>query len=428
MKSLEERSLEAEQAIIGAALISDGLLNDCDLNEGEFLNATHRAIWKVCRDIHGNKQSVDIVSVLSAMGSDNYKTYLMDCARNCPSSANWQTYADHVRKYSRCAKASRLFRDGLVKAESGSLDFDSLIKELMQIDKASEKYEYTIKEALGASIDHLEKVVKGEIKTIPTGINRFDDLFGGLHNSDLVVIAGRPAMGKTAVSLNFAYNAGVPVGIISSEMKAEQLATRMISIVGRVHSHNLRNGKLTSDDWSKVTAATVALAGPNHISINDQSVITISEIARQARKWKHSNGIQMLVVDYIQRIATEDKRMARHEHVGEVVRGLKSLAKELDIPVIALAQVRREVESRNDKRPHMGDIADSSEVEKEADVVVTLYRDEVYNDDSDQKGLIEYIVCKNRHGDTGAIRARWRPEYMLLENLPDGYSAYPEAR
>jgi replicative DNA helicase len=230
-------------------------------------------------------------------------------------------------------------------------------------------------------------------------------------------------MGKTALMLNLILNANVSTGFFSSEMAAMQGAMRMISTVGSVNASKLRNADMGEDEWSGYNAG-MSLLHDRPVYIDDQSKPTIDELQRQARIWKQEHDIKCLHVDYIQRIDAMEKRAPKHLQVEEVAQGLKSLAKELRIPIIALAQVNRNVESRSNRRPNMGDLKDSGAIEQEADQIMILYRDEVYDKETNDKGIAELSIEKNRHGQTGGIRLSWEAQYMRFRNLSTGYEGY----
>jgi replicative DNA helicase len=239
------------------------------------------------------------------------------------------------------------------------------------------------------------------------------------------IIAARPAMGKTALLLNMilgalAVPAGHSVGFISAEMPVAQIGTRICCMDGRVNSHKMRTGQLDDEDWARLTAATGRLIG-SKLRVFDKSGVSIGEIERLARRWKHEHGLTALYVDYLQRIKGVNPNAERWQQVGDNVMRLKELARELDIPVICLAQVNRACEERGNKRPGMGDIANSSEVEKEADQIMVLYRDEVYDENSTDKGTAEINYVKNRHGPTGVVRVRWQAPFMRFCNLKEEY-------
>ena len=243
---------------------------------------------------------------------------------------------------------------------------------------------------------------------------------GGFHDTDLIVVGARPAMGKTALLLNFMLNADVSSGFISTEQSSMQVGLRLMCIQGGVNGSKLRSGNFNENDWSAVNSSMAYLSQKN-IFIDEETRPTIAEVSRQARRWKQQYGIKALWVDYIQRIEGTDSRAPKVERVEEVVKGLKSLARELELPVVALSQVNRNVDARTDKRPSMGDLSDSSAIEKEADQVIMLYRDEVYNDKTDSPGVAELIIEKNRHGPTNYIRLGWTGENFRFKEFKRGY-------
>lgn len=413
------RAVESEQALIGAAMLQNDWLPDCDIRPDEFLNRDHREVWVAISELVKDRQPVDLVTLDALMKRKgfNWTAFLADLGRNTPSAANWRAYANALRKYSQLERTSQVLAEARKKLEKGEQVADYTIGRLMALDLDEGESECDTKAMMLSAINLLDARRKGEIKAIPTGIKELDKMIGGLHDSDLVVIAGRPAMGKTAVMLNIAANVGVPAGLISTEQPREQIGMRLLSIRGDLPVERMRTADLTEPEYDRLTAVMTEFSTSNAIRINDRAFMTVLDVARQARRWKHRYGLKVLFVDYIQRIKGGDPRAPKHERVGEVVRGLKDIARELAIPVVALAQVSRDVENRNNKRPTMADISDSSEIEKEADQVITLYRDEVYNPDSMDRGILELNICKNRHGATGGARAVWRGEYMQVRDI-----------
>lgn len=420
---MREKALEAEQALIGSALLDDSWLTECEIGSQDFLNEKNRVIWQSVEEIHGNREPVDLLTVASHMKERGYDWtgYLSEVMRNTPSSAHWKGYQTALRRHVRRSQAIEALSEGLAAIQTDESAVDRTITRLMALDRPSRNYDKDSRTLVSEAVNGLEARWKGETKALPTGVKLLDEFLGGLHDSDLVVVAARPAMGKTAVMLNMALAACAPVGVISGEQGADQVGERLFSIAGGVSVESMRRANFTASGWEAVGKAATRLASEGRIFINDHPAPDISLIERQARKWKHTHGIRALFVDYIQRIKGGDAKAAKHERIGDIVRGLKSLARELDIPVVALAQVGRQVEARPDKRPSMGDISDSSEIEKEADQVITLYRDEVYNDKTMDKGIMEFLICKNRHGQTARIRAAWRGEFLQVRDLDGRY-------
>jgi replicative DNA helicase len=301
-------------------------------------------------------------------------------------------------------------------AEGGLEAVDDAIRELMLLAAPRGNFECDTAAAVSCAIDEIELAYKSDGPIgIPTGLKDLDDCIGGLRPPDLIVIGARPSIGKTALLLNLADNSKHPAGIISAEQGRTQVGLRLIAKNGSLNAYRLRIGKIEDEEWPRIVHAA-SVVKDRKVRINDQPNPTIEEVMRQARKWKFQYGIQALYVDYIQRIRALPKA-PRHEQVGYVALSLKELARELNIPVIALAQVNRNVEERENKRPTMADLKDSGSIEQEADTIITLYRDEVYDEETPNKGIAELNVLKNRHGPTGMIRCVWIAESMSFHNM-----------
>lgn len=417
------KALEAEQAIIGAAMIDDSWIPESGLAVDDFLNQRHRNVWSAVLYLVESREPIDMLTMTERLGrGKDVVMYLSDMMRNTPSSSNVMAYVDILKRYGAKQRAAQVLSDAMHQMATNDDIVDQTISALMNLNVQSVKHDHTPLEYLRLAQDHLTALHEGRIKVLSTGIESLDRQLGGFHNSDLIIVAGRPAMGKTAIMLNMALKCGESVGVMSGEQPAEQMAMRMVAMRGRVDLEKMRSiGKMQQDDWGRVTAGFRQLVDGSEVLINDKPLPTMADIQRQARKWKHQSGIKALFIDYIQRIGGGDTRKPKHEQIGEIAKGLKSLARELNIPVIALAQVSRDVEKRTCKVPGMADISDSSEIEKEADQVITLYRDEVYNEHSQEKGVMQVVVCKNRHGQVGTARVAWLAQYMLAEDLAVGY-------
>jgi replicative DNA helicase len=296
---------------------------------------------------------------------------------------------------------------------------NQVIEQLMALRTSRKKAVHTIDEVMTSVLERMDRAHKsGEFVGVKSGITDVDHVLGGFHNSDLVVIAARPAVGKTAMALNFANSAANNkwVAVYSCEQGHEQIGSRLVSIEGAINSLQVRNVDFKDHEWAFLTNA-VELVRKKKIIIVDRSYPKIAEIISTARQLKYEHDIKAIYVDYLQIIESSRTDIPKHEQTGQVVRALKALALELDIPVVVLAQVRREVDSRTDKRPMQGDISDSSEIEKTADVIMTLYRDEAYDPKSNQKGVAEIVVCKNRHGPTGVVHCAFIGKFMQFKDL-----------
>jgi replicative DNA helicase len=258
-----------------------------------------------------------------------------------------------------------------------------------------------------------------------TGYKQLDEAMGGFFDSDLIIIPARPAMGKTACLLNIILRCGGTPGVISAEQGHDQMGIRTVCIGGKINHHKFRTGQLEEEDWTSMTASIMKFKERNG-RIYDKPAPTMLEIEKIARRWVYKNGVDILFIDYAQRISHEDKRMPRWQQNTDIAMRLKELARTLNIPVVALAQVNRDCEKRPSKRPEMGDIADASAYEKEADAIITLYRDEVYNEDTPDRGVLEMDFKKNRHGPIGVIRMKWEGQYMRVDDFTDYEQRQPE--
>jgi replicative DNA helicase len=282
----------------------------------------------------------------------------------------------------------------------------------------------SIRTLLSAAVDRIDKLFQQDnpITGVPSGFSDLDEMTAGLQPSDLIIIAGRPSMGKTTLALNFAENAAikyqVPVAIFSMEMPGEQLALRMMSSLGRIDQHKIRTGKLEDDDWPRLTSA-VSLLDTAPLFIDDTPSLSPTELRARARRLKREHNLGMIIIDYLQLMQVAGTRENRTTEISEISRNLKALAKELELPVIALSQLNRGLEQRTDKRPVMSDLRESGAIEQDADVIMFIYRDEVYNEDSPHKGLAEIIIGKQRNGPIGKRFLTFRGQFTRFENYSE---------
>lgn len=414
---------EGELTVCVTLIAESSLLMATDLNPDDFIFPETRNIYQTLLSLSATSEPIDVITVATEMDNSGMGTGWLQRFGELSSMVsvkNFDSYAKHVKKMSQVRSVRGIAQNLLDNSESGTKAADEAIMELMGINNTKRNYDHSLQSALIAATNEIERqVAGGDILGVKTGIALIDKLFGGFHNSDLITIGARPAMGKTALMLNLAINADEPVGIISAEQGMAQMGSRIMSIGGMVSTSKIRSGNLGHDDYSKITQVGSKLMS-RVIQLYDKPAPTLRDIVSQARKWRHTLGIKALYVDYLQRIKV-DGTAARHEQIGDIAMGLKELARELDIPVIALAQVNRAVESRPNKRPQMGDLKDSGVIEQESDVIAMLYRDEVYTDDSEFKGIAEIDYKKNRHGETGLIRTSWRGEFLKFDDLSSQY-------
>jgi len=427
------QSVEAEQAVLGGLMLDPKALARITLTESDFYRRDHALIFRAIAELDAAGKPFDAVTLaewFAEMGLAEQVDggrYLVQLASGTGSAANIAAYAGIVRDKAILRKlievGTGVVNDGFQPDGRKSADLlDSAIRELMALTKADANCEFTLKQAVtlawedaGEAIEH-----KGELRGITTGFTRPDARLGGWHPGDLIFIGARPSMGKTALMVNMALAAaanGHAVGMISGEQSAMQIGQRSISSQSGVHAERLRNGEIDEDAWPKLTAAMQRLV-ERKVRIYDRSAPTLDEIARIARRWKQEHGMAVLFVDYLQRIRYP-KAGNRIDEVSEVARGLKTLARDLSVPIVCLAQVKAEVDKRDDKRPGLGDIANSDEATREADLIAFLYRAEVYSDDPQYRGLAELNVEKYRHGPTGRFKLHFSGETMLFRDLED---------
>lgn len=418
-------SVEAEQAVLGGLMLSESAWERVSLDEADFYRRDHALIYRAMGGLVAKNQPIDAVTLGEWFEREGLadqvggSRYVLELASTTPSAANIGAYAGIVREKAMLRRvidaATQIASAGYDPSGKSSAEvLDGAIGALMSMHRRERRAEWAMKDVLKLAFDRITHAWehKGEIVGVPCGLAKLDAHLGGFHPSDLTVIGARPAMGKTALLLGMARHAaanGYPVGVVSGEQPAVQLGLRMVALSSGVDASKFRSGHLSDEDWSRVSAAMRDDHGlPIHVY--DKAAPSIADVMRCARRWKREHGIRALYVDYLQRLEGPGERS--YERVSAIAKGLKNIARDLDIPVIVLAQVKREVESRTDKRPHMGDLCDSSEIEKEADQILTLYRDDYYNEQSEQAGTAEIIIDKNRHGECVTVRVAWLAQVM----------------
>ena len=416
----------AEQNVIGALLLTSGTawpeVADV-LKPEDFNDSTCRAVWSAVAALAGHGKPADIVTVADELERTKSGVGLADVgelAHNTASAANVRAYADIVRLASSRRQAADVAQAMLEAIDrDGMAAVDAAVRDLTTLTLGGTGGAVSLADTLAGVLKDIDRAQSsGGMVGLTTGLADLDFALGGLPPGDLVIVGARPSMGKTALMLclaDAADQAGTPVGIVSSEQSQAQVAMRLLALRGPLSVHRMRTGRMDDADWPRLTHAA-SLLNDSKIEIMDRSQPTIAEIERQARAWRHRAGIGALYVDYIQRLRGSG-RERRHEDVGDVVRGLKGIARDLEIPVVALAQVNRSVEARGDKRPLPGDLKDSGEIEQEADEILMLYRDEVYRPDSHEAGTAEINITKNRHGPTGRLHTAWLADSMRFANL-----------
>ena len=432
--------IDAEQAILGSMLTDkDAVIAALEvLKEDSFYREDHKLIFSAITSLYSKNEPIDVITVkaeLSEMGVLDRVgglEYLVELPERVPTTANVERYVKIVDEKAMLRRlistANELIALGYDESEDVDNIMDMAEKRVFDLAQKKNTKGYTVmKDILVESFAELERLYnqKGNVTGVSTGFYDLDNITAGLHNSDLLIVAARPAMGKSAFAINLAANAAikskVPVVIFNLEMSKEQVGNRILCSEAMIDSNKVRSGQLEDDDWVKL-ASTLGRLSEAPIYIDDTAGITIMEIRAKCRKLKIEKDIGLVVIDYLQLIQGSGKKNAsREQEISEISRSLKILAKELNIPVIALSQLSRSVEKRDDKRPMLSDLRESGSIEQDADIVIFLYRDDYYNEDSEKKNVAEVILAKHRGGSTGTVDLAWLPSYTKFANLERRY-------
>ena len=428
--------VEAEQAVLGSMLTDkDAVISAIEiLKVDDFYRTDNKSIYEAIMNLYNRAEPIDIITVkaeLESLGKFEQVgglEYLASLPDKVPTTANAIKYIKIVEEKSTLRNliktANEIIELGYDPTEDVSDIMEGAEKKIFNIMQNKDKKSYSpIKDVLVDSFTQLEELYnrKQHITGVPSGFVELDYKTAGFHGSDLVLIAARPAMGKTAFALNIATNAAVranvPVAIFSLEMSKEQMVNRILCSEAMVDSNKVRTGKLEEDDWTKL-AGSIGPLSEAEIYIDDTPGISITEIRAKCRKLKLEKNIGMVVIDYLQLVQGTNKRGAsREQEISEISRSLKILAKEIGVPVIALSQLSRAAEQRPDHRPMLSDLRESGAIEQDADIVMFLYRDDYYNKDSEKKDIAEVIIAKHRGGSTGTVELLWLGSYTKFVNL-----------
>lgn len=428
--------IEAEQAIIGSMLTDkDAVIAAVEvLQEQDFYREDNKIIYSAILNLYNRAEPIDIITLKSelksmgkfeAVGGLEYMVQLPD---KVPTTSNVEQYIKIVEEKSMLRAliktADELITLGYDPTQEVEQVIDIAEKKIFQVmQKKNQKGYSSIKDILVDTFTQLEQLYnqKESITGVPTGFVDLDYRTSGLHNSDLILVAARPAMGKSAFALNIATNAAVrakvPVAIFSLEMSKEQMTNRILCSEAMVDSAKVRTGKIDDDEWAKLAATSGELSEAG-IYIDDTPGISIMEIRAKCRKMKLEKNIGLVVIDYLQLVQGSNKKGgSREQEIAEISRSLKILAKEIDVPVIALSQLSRAPEQRIDHRPMLSDLRESGSIEQDADIVMFLYRDDYYNEDTEKKNIAEVIIAKHRSGATGTVELLWLANYTKFANI-----------
>jgi replicative DNA helicase len=440
-------SVEAEQSLIGGLMLNKAAWDKiADVVTAEdFYRNDHRLIFTAIAQLVDAGNPCDVVTIseyLDRRGELDKAgglEYLAALANETPGAANARAYAKIVRERSMLRSlinagneiaGSAFGSDGRTATELVD-EAERLVFDIAEKGTRTGSGFRSLKEILPAAVDRIDLLHQsdGDITGISTGYNEFDKLTAGLQGGELIIIAGRPSMGKTSLALNIAENAAiggkVPTAIFSMEMPSQQLAFRMISSLGRVDQTHLRTGRFPDEDWSRINTA-VQLMSDAPLFIDDSAGLSPTEIRARARRLHREHGLGLIVIDYLQLMQVPGNKENRATEISEISRSLKALAKELNLPVIALSQLNRSVEQRTDKRPVMSDLRESGAIEQDADLIVFIYREEVYNQDTPRKGIADISIAKQRNGPIGEFPLTFVGRYTKFENwVPDTYGEEP---
>jgi replicative DNA helicase len=438
-------SVEAEQAVLGGLLLDNSTWDSIAdrLTAGDFYRRDHQQIFSAIAELSARSEPSDAVTLaeyLAAKGQADETgglAYLAGLARDTPTAANIRAYADIVRERSLLRNLIRVSGEiaASAYASEGRPARDLVDEAERRVFEIAESGRRTgsgfvpLRDVLGATIDRLDMLHEnqGQLTGVATGYTDLDRMTAGLQPGDLVIVAGRPSMGKTTLALNIAENAAisgnVPVAVFSMEMSREQLSMRMISSLGRVDQSHLRTGMFGDEDWARINSA-IAQMKVAPVYIDDSGALTPTEVRARARRLSRERGLGLIVIDYLQLMQVPGTKENRATEISEISRSLKALAKELKLPVIALSQLNRGVEQRTDKKPVMSDLRESGAIEQDADVIMLIYREEVYEPDTARKGIADIIIAKQRNGPTGEVHLTFLGKYTRFENLATGDYGY----
>ncbi len=428
-------NIDAEQSVLGALMLDNSAIAKVArfLRPEDFYLASHQVIYETILELEENGQAADLVTVterlrrkgeLEKVGGTTYVATLTGVS---PTAANAEYYARIVEEKALLRNLIHLATRIAGMGYEGSEDAERLMEEaekmLLELGSRRTSAVFTeIKDILLDTFKHLEFLYKhkGKITGVPTGFTDLDQLCHGLQPGDLIIVAGRPSMGKTSFGLGIGYHAArqtqKPVVIFSLEMSKEQLVQRMLCAEAMVDQHRLRKGFISEEDWAELAKKAREMA-KLPIYIDDSGVLTFRQIRSKARRMQMEKGLGLVIIDYLQLMQGNRRAENRQQEIAEISRSLKGLAKELNVPVLALAQLSRSVEQRQDKRPIMSDLRESGSLEQDADVVMFIYRDEYYNKQSEKLGIAEIIVAKQRNGPTGTVELAFLKEYTKFMNL-----------
>lgn len=423
---------EAEKSVLGGIFLNKEKLSDVleIVKPNDFYKTSYKYLYEAILDCYNNNDAIDPIVVIERLKKNNKfdsvggENTLYTVIEAVPTAANITNYAKIVKEKSILRHLMNVGSEIVQMAQNGHEEVDGILDKAESMifglaETKENKDVVTLADLVQPELERLEKVVhnKGTTTGISSGFNHFDEMTSGFHESDLVIIAARPSMGKTAFALNLALNAAVKqnkgVLVFSLEMSNAQIFQRFLAIEAKIPLNGIRNGYLSEEQWGQLGIASGKLANSN-IQIADVPNVTVLEIRAMARRAKAAGKLDMILIDYLQLIKGADRGESRQQEISDISRALKGIARELNVPVIALSQLSRAPEQRADRRPMLSDLRDSGAIEQDADMVVFLYRDDYYNEDSEYKGLAEVIIGKQRNGPVGTVRLVFKHEFTMF--------------
>lgn len=432
----------AEQSVIGSILMDRECLATVIeyVRADDFYDLKNKELFEAIMDLFNLDKPIDVITVAEQLRQRGTfdkiggEIYLADIASAVSTSANVKYYAKIVSEYAIRRRLIRVSEDISKLAYEGNENIEKIldISEQKVFDVSENKNMsgfIGIRDLLSTSFAHVSEIANNpnNITGIPTGFTKLDDMISGLNKSNLVLIAARPAMGKTSFALNIAHyaamKAGAKVGIFSLEMSNEEIVNRIWLSEAMVESNKIRNGSMQPNDWERLTMALSKLSSTN-IYVDDTAAVTPMDMRAKCRRLMAEKGLDMIIVDHIQLMQLSKRTDSRQHEITEISRSLKMLAKDLNIPVVALSQLSRASDSRTDKRPVLSDLRESGAIEQDADIVMMLYRDDYYNKDTEHPGEAEVIIAKNRSGSTGTVRLSWQGEFTKFSNIDYQHEEY----
>ncbi len=435
IKRIMPNSIEAEQSVIGSMILDrNAILTASEIVTGDdFYQKQYGVVFDAMVELYNEGKPVDLVTLQNRLKEKELPPdissmeYVRDLISIVPTSANVRYYAEIVSDKAALRRliqvSSEVTDTCYLQNDSTDTIMENAEQKLFRVLQRRNTGEFVpIRQVVLNAIDNIERAsrVKGSVTGIPTGFTDLDYKLSGLHKSDLVLIAARPSMGKTAFALNIAEYVAThrdeTVALFSLEMSKEQLVNRMLAMESHVDSQSLRTGSLSGDDWTRLVEGA-NIIGRTSLIIDDTPGITVAELRSRCRKYKLEHNLGLIMIDYLQLMSGSGRSDSRQQEISDISRSLKALARELEVPVVALSQLSRAVEQRPDHRPMLSDLRESGAIEQDADVVMFIYRDDYYHKDSEKKDIAEIIIAKQRNGPIGTVELVWLPRYTQFANL-----------